>query len=80
MSANDDMKAIVANLRQYHCGKWVNCAVAVGSLEPRAFMFLDTLVESGVIERKYINGLPLVRYTNTSFFKPTIITTGDKQQ
>lgn len=80
MSTDDDMKAIVANLRRYHSGKWVNSAVAIGSLEPRAFMLLDELVNDGIIERKYINGYPLVRYTDTSWLAPKLTTIdGDKK-
>lgn len=81
MSKEDDMKAIVANMRRHHSGKWVNCAVAIGSLEPRAFMLIDELVKHKIIERKYINGLPLVRYTDTSWLVPKLKTIdGDKNE
>lgn len=77
---------IIQNMRKYHSGKWVNAAVAIGNLQPSAFVCLDELVDEQLVERKYIyhnsRGAALYRYVDRSWERPhlTLISGGKKDE
>jgi len=81
---DDPCAHIIDNLRTYHSGKWVNCAVAIGKLDGVVgFPQLEHLIEHGVVERMYAsiegNKYPLVRYVDHSWDRPQLkIIDGDK--
>lgn len=54
---------IINELREFHSGKWVSSWAAVWNCEtPGCFTALDNLVKAGIVEKKYINDRPFVRY------------------
>lgn len=82
-SYNDLKKEIVQRLKKYHSGKWVSPPVAIGSLYPKAFQALESLIEEKIIDRKFVYvagcNAPLVRYVDTSWMMQLKIIDGDKE-
>lgn len=57
-------KRIVDHLKMYHLGKWVSpaCATSVVTNNPLVFEALSNLIKRKIIDKKYVNNLPFVRY------------------
>jgi len=54
---------IVNYMQEFFPGKWVSPHAAVWKCTtPGCFTALNNLIEEGIVEKKYIDGLPFVRY------------------
>ena len=64
MKENSLERQIIQHMKDHHLGKWVSPATVIGIInDPGTFKALNNLIDGGIIEKKYVNKLPFIRYS-----------------